>query len=67
MSTGLIKMWVSFAGIMFMFVSVVLIMFSRAKLKPGFLRIITSLIAWVLMILSGIIIFFIVFSGPVPE
>ncbi|WLR53107.1 DUF2768 domain-containing protein [Bacillus tianshenii] len=67
MSTALMKMYVSFAGIIFMFVSVALIMFSRSKLKPGILRIVLSFIAWVLMILAGIIIFFIVFSGPVPE
>ncbi|OEH93464.1 DUF2768 domain-containing protein [Bacillus solimangrovi] len=67
MSVALMKMWISFAGIIFMFVSVVLIMFSRGKLKPGIFRFITSFIAYVLMILAGIIIFFVVFSGPVPE
>lgn len=66
MSPGLIKMWFSLAAIGFMFISVISIMFSRSKLR-GFWRFIVALISYILMILAGIIIFFVVFSGPVSD
>jgi amino acid transporter len=63
MSPSLLKMWISLAGMGFMFFAIILIYFSRYKLK-GFFKIVTAIIAYILMILSGIIIFFVVFSGP---
>jgi hypothetical protein len=57
------KMWVSFAGMGFMFLSLISLYFSRYKLK-GFLKLITALIAYVLMIAAGLIIFLVVLSGP---
>jgi hypothetical protein len=63
MSESLLKMWISIAGMGFMFLAIVLIYLSRYKLK-GVIKILTAIIAYILMILSGIIIFFIVFSGP---
>lgn len=66
MSPALMKMWISFGAMGFMFLSMISIYFSRYKLK-GVFRIITALIAYVLLILSGIIIFLIVFSGPTSE
>ncbi|MDE3839411.1 DUF2768 domain-containing protein [Bacillus methanolicus] len=66
MSPALMKMWISFGAMGFMFLSMISIYFSRYKLK-GVIRIITALIAYVLLILSGIIIFLIVFSGPTSE
>jgi hypothetical protein len=63
MSESLLRMWISLAGMGFMFLAIILIYFSRYKLK-GIIKIITGIIAYILMILSGIIIFFIVFSGP---
>jgi amino acid transporter len=63
MSPSLLKMWISLAGMGFMFFAIILIYFSRYKLK-GFFKILTAIIAYILMILSGIIIFFVVFSGP---
>lgn len=66
MTPGMLKMYISFFGIAFMFLSVVLIYFSRYKLK-GFFKTITAIIAYILMILAGLIIFFVVFSGPVAD
>ncbi len=66
MSIALLKMWFSLGAIFAMFISVVLIMFSRAKLK-GVFRFIVSFIAYVLVFLAGVVMIFVVFSGPVPE
>lgn len=66
MTPGMLKMYISFFGIGFMFLSVVLIYLSRYKLK-GIFKMITAVIAYILMILAGLIIFFVVFSGPVAD
>jgi hypothetical protein len=66
MSPGLMKMWISFGAIGFMFLSIISIYFSRYKLK-GVFRAVTAFIAYAFMILAGIIIFLIVFSGPTSE
>ncbi|WP_102345765.1 DUF2768 domain-containing protein [Bacillus sp. Marseille-P3661] len=66
MSPGLLKMWISFIGIGSMFLSVIIIYLSRYKLK-GFFKAITAIIAYILMIVAGLIIFWVVMSGPVPE
>lgn len=66
MTPGMLKMYISFVGIGFMFFSVILIYLSRYKLK-GFFKLLTAIIAYILMILAGIIIFFVVFSGPVAD
>ena len=47
------KMWVSIAGMGFMFLAIITIYLSRYKLK-GVLRIITAIIADLLMIIAGI-------------
>ncbi len=66
MSPALMKMWISFASMGFMFISIVLIYFSRFKLK-GVIRAIVTILAYIFMILAGIIIVFVVFTGPVSE
>ncbi|MFE8695647.1 DUF2768 domain-containing protein [Cytobacillus sp. FJAT-53684] len=66
MSPSLMKMWVSLSAMGFMFLSILMIYLSRYKLG-GVLKFITATIAYILMILSGIIIFFVVFTGPTPE
>ncbi|MFL6554860.1 MAG: DUF2768 domain-containing protein [Bacillus sp. (in: firmicutes)] len=53
MSPAMIKMWVSIAGMGFMFLAIITIYLSRYKLK-GILRIITAIIAYLLMIVAGI-------------
>jgi hypothetical protein len=66
MSPGLIKMWFALSSMGFMFISVFSIYLSRYKLK-GFLKTLTAIIAYIFMILAGMIIFLVVFSGPVDE
>lgn len=65
MSEGLIKMWFALGAIGFMFFAVSFILLSRYKIKNKFLKGITALVAYTLMIVSGIVIFLVVFSGPV--
>lgn len=61
--SGITKMWISFAGIIFLVVAVTFISLSRYKLK-GWLAKIVSFIAYMSLFLATIIIFYIVFSGP---
>ncbi|MDQ0218998.1 DUF2768 domain-containing protein [Peribacillus cavernae] len=63
MTPALQKMWISFAAMFFMFISILSIYFSRYKLK-GFLRVFTAIIAYILMISAGLIILFVVLTGP---
>ncbi|MDQ0225090.1 hypothetical protein CHH83_14485 [Bacillus sp. 7586-K] len=67
MSIALMKMWISFASMGFMFIAIILIYLSRFKLKNGIIKFIVTLFAYIFMILAGIIILFVVFSGPVSE
>ncbi|WP_050615438.1 DUF2768 domain-containing protein [Bacillus testis] len=63
MTPGLQKMWISFIAMGFMIISLFSIYFSRYKLK-GFFKIVTAVIAYILMVLAGLIILFVVLSGP---
>ncbi|SDI98005.1 DUF2768 domain-containing protein [Salimicrobium halophilum] len=63
MSLSLLKMWISFAGIILMFLAVGLILLSRHKLN-GVFSVITAFLAYACMIVGGIIIMYIVLSGP---
>ncbi|MED1412010.1 MULTISPECIES: DUF2768 domain-containing protein [Bacillus] len=67
MSEGLIKMWFALGSIGFMFLAVIFILLSRHKMKNKFLKGITALVAYTLMIVSGIVIFLVVFSGPIEQ
>jgi len=62
-SVALSKMWVSFAGIILLIVSIGLILLSRHVLK-GFLKGIFSILAYLTLILGSLIIIYIVLSGP---
>ncbi|MCQ6277927.1 DUF2768 domain-containing protein [Bacillus sp. EB600] len=61
MSPAMLKMWISIVGMGLMFLSIIMIYFSRFKLK-GMFKILTAFIAYVLMIVSGIVIFIVLFS-----
>lgn len=63
MTPALQKMWISFVAMGFMAISIFSIYFSRYKLK-GIWRSLTAIIAYILMILAGLIIFVVVVSGP---
>lgn len=63
MTPALQKMWISFIAMGFMVISIFLIYLSRYKLK-GIWRVLTAIIAYILMILAGLIILIVVLSGP---
>lgn len=63
MSPALIKMWVALASMGLMFVAVLAIMFSRAKLS-GVLKFIVSTFAYICMFTSGVLMLLVVFTGP---
>ncbi|REJ30565.1 DUF2768 domain-containing protein [Caldibacillus debilis] len=63
MSSGLWKMWLALISLVLMFLSAALILWSRYKLK-GFLRFLIAVVAYGLMIFSGLIVLVVVFSGP---
>ncbi|PLR99754.1 DUF2768 domain-containing protein [Bacillus sp. T33-2] len=63
MSPALLKMWISFIGMGCMALSLVSLYLSRYKLK-GVFKLLTAVIAYILMIAAGLIIFLVVFSGP---
>lgn len=62
----MLKMWVSFIGMGLMFFSVVLTIFAKEKLT-GILRFILLTVSFISIMAAGLIIFLVVFSGPVPE
>ncbi|WP_273125928.1 DUF2768 domain-containing protein [Metabacillus sp. HB246100] len=66
MNVALMKMWISFASMGFMFISIILIYLSRYKLS-GVFKVIVTILAYLFMIVAGMIILFVVFSGPVSE
>ncbi|KGX92171.1 hypothetical protein N781_17885 [Pontibacillus halophilus JSM 076056 = DSM 19796] len=63
MSESMLKMYISFAGMIFMFVAIGLIMLSRYKLR-GIFKIVTGALAYMFMLSAGVIIFYVVMSGP---
>ncbi|WP_079530137.1 DUF2768 domain-containing protein [Halobacillus hunanensis] len=63
MSLSMLKMYISFAGILSLFIAIGLIYISRYKSK-GLFSIITGIFAYLFMIFGGIVIMYIVFSGP---
>ena len=62
--SALDKMWVSFAGIAFLIISMGLIYLSRYKLKNGIIKFIFAFVAYILLILGFFIMVFTIFSGP---
>ena len=64
MMTSMQKMWVSFVGIGLFPIAIFTIYISRYKLKNRFLKIITAMIAWISLLIAGLIMLFVVFSGP---
>ncbi|RCW64906.1 DUF2768 domain-containing protein [Saliterribacillus persicus] len=66
MSPALLKMYISFAGIIALFLAVGLIMLSRYKLN-GFISKIVAFLAYLFLLVGGLIITYVVLSGPTPE
>ncbi|PFA70177.1 hypothetical protein CN378_01595 [Bacillus sp. AFS015802] len=60
----MMKMWISFASMGFMFFAILTIYFSRYKIKQKFLRFVTAFLAYIMMIAGGLMMIYIVLSGP---
>ncbi|WP_197046604.1 DUF2768 domain-containing protein [Oceanobacillus salinisoli] len=63
MSISMLKMYISFAGMIFLFLAMGLILLSRYKLN-GWLAKTVSLIAYICLVLGSFIIIYIVITGP---
>jgi len=63
MSVSMLKMYISFAGMVLLIIAIGLILLSRYKLKGWMAGVITFL-AYISFIIGGLIILYIVFSGP---
>ncbi|MGG5253784.1 DUF2768 domain-containing protein [Neobacillus sp. SM06] len=61
MSPGIVKMWISIVGMGLMFMAIAAIYLSRFKLK-GVLRIFTAVLAYIFLMISGIILFLVLFT-----
>ncbi|MDA7025655.1 DUF2768 domain-containing protein [Bacillus sp. CLL-7-23] len=67
MSLGLLKMWFALGSMGLMFLAVIAIYISRYRLKNRFFKICISLLAYTCMVVSGVIVLIVVFSGPVND
>ncbi|OZU90103.1 hypothetical protein CIL03_02890 [Virgibacillus indicus] len=63
MSLSMLKMYISFAGMILLILSIGLILLSRYKLH-GVIAGIVSVLAYICLVVGGLIILYIVFSGP---
>ncbi|CDQ39797.1 MULTISPECIES: DUF2768 domain-containing protein [Virgibacillus] len=63
MSLSMLKMYISFAGMLLLLIAMGLILLARYKLNGWFAGIV-SILAYLSLISGGLIIFYIVFSGP---
>ncbi len=66
MSPAMMRMYISFVGMFFLFVASILILWARYKLS-GWFRALISTIAYVCLIVGGFIIMLIVIGGPTAE
>ncbi|WP_062104798.1 DUF2768 domain-containing protein [Bacillus niameyensis] len=64
MSVSMQKMWISIIGMGLFLVAMFAIYITRYKLKNKFLKIVTSIVAWLSLIVGGIIMLYIVLAGP---
>lgn len=63
MSQAMLHMYISFAGMILMFISAGLALFSRTKLRGIFQKVVLS-ISFLCLMVSGLIVFYIVVGGP---
>lgn len=61
MSLGMLKMWISIAGMGLMFLAIFTIYLSRYKLK-GILKVLTAVFAYIFLFISGITLFVVLFT-----
>ncbi|MEH6991788.1 DUF2768 domain-containing protein [Neobacillus drentensis] len=61
MSLGMLKMWISIAGMGLMFLAIFTIYLSSYKLK-GILKVLTAVLAYIFLLISGITLFVVLFT-----
>ncbi|MGG1675130.1 DUF2768 domain-containing protein [Neobacillus sp. NRS-1170] len=61
MSPGMLKMWISIAGMALMFLAIITIYFSRYKLK-GIFRVFSAILAYIFMIIAGLTLLIVFFT-----
>ncbi|WP_223593501.1 DUF2768 domain-containing protein [Neobacillus bataviensis] len=61
MSPGMLKMWISIAGMALMFLAIITIYFSRYKLK-GIFRLLSAILAYIFMIIAGLTLLIVFFT-----
>ncbi|MEH7110138.1 MULTISPECIES: DUF2768 domain-containing protein [Bacillaceae] len=61
MTPGMLKNWISIAGMGFMVLAIVTIYVSRFKLKGAF-KIITAVLAYIFMIIAGLTLLIVFFT-----
>lgn len=64
MSLSMQKMWISIVGMFLLAIAMLLIYLSRFKFQNRILKVVTAIIAWILMIIGGLIVMLIVLTGP---
>ncbi|HZG70320.1 MAG TPA: DUF2768 domain-containing protein [Chondromyces sp.] len=64
MSPSMMKMWISFISMGLMFAAIFTIYISRYKIKQGFFKFTIALLAYIFMIVGGLMMVYVVFSGP---
>lgn len=64
LSVSMQKMWISIFGMGLFLVAIFAIYIARYKLKNKFLKVVTTTVAWLSLILGGLIMFYIVLAGP---
>ncbi|RWR14986.1 DUF2768 domain-containing protein [Siminovitchia fortis] len=64
MSVSMQKMWISIVAMGLLALAMLTIYISRFKLNKGFFKVITALAAWAFMIVGGLLMLFVVLTGP---
>ncbi|MBS4173286.1 DUF2768 domain-containing protein [Bacillus sp. FJAT-49736] len=64
MSLSMLKMWISIAAMGIMAIAMIAIYFSRYKLQSRAFKFVTALIAYICLFVGGLMMFYVVLSGP---
>ena len=64
MSVSMQKMWISIVAMGLLALAMLTTYISRFKLKNGFFKVTTALAAWAFMIIGGLLMLFVVLTGP---
>lgn len=64
MSASMQKMWISIVAMGLLALAMFAIYISRFKLNKGILKVVTAITAWIFMIIGGLLMLFVVLTGP---